>query len=140
MEKCDTVGLARLFEKRDYVFDILGGTQITEEERQLDLIEQMEQEQLAEEKKTQYSVDELDKRWKAKVNEIHKQVLIAAEALIEEHAIALVKAKMEDKLTLINLYINNYDLSVQQRLQKLAKYLEGELPKLLDFQEQAKNR
>ncbi len=131
---------ARLFEKRDYVFDILGGTQITEEERQLDLIEQMEQEQLAEEKKTQYSVDELDKRWKAKVNEIHKQVLIAAEALIEEHAIALVKAKMEDKLTLINLYINNYDLSVQQRLQKLAKYLEGELPKLLDFQEQAKNR
>lgn len=131
---------ARLFEKRDYVFDILGGSQISEEDRQLELIEQMEQEQLAEEEKSVLSVEELDKLWEDKVKEVHEKVIVAAEALLDEHATALVKAKMEEKLALINLYINHYDLSVQQKLQKLAKYLEGELPKLLDLQKQAKNR
>lgn len=131
---------ARLFEKRDYVFDIVGGTQVTEEERQLDLIEQMEQEQLAEENKTKPNVGELDKQWDAKVDEVHKKVLEAAKYLIEEHATALVKAKLENKIPLINLFINNYDLSAQQKLQNLVRYLEQELPKLLDLQEQAKNK
>ena len=59
---------------------------------------------------------------------------------MEEDAAALIKAKLEDKLTLIRLYIDNYDISVQQKLRALAKYLEEELPKLLQLQEQAKNK
>lgn len=131
---------ARLFEKRDYVFDILGGSQLTEEERQLEILERMEQEQFAEEQENKLSVEELDKLWDEKVQEVREKVIIAAEALMEEHATALVKAKMEDKIALINLYMNNYDLSVQQKLQKLVKYLEEELPKLLKLQEQAKTK
>ena len=131
---------ARLFEKRDYVFDILGGSQLTEEERQLDILDRMEQEQFAEEQVNKLSVEELDKLWDEKVQEVREKVIIAAEALMEEHATALVKAKMEDKIPLIQVYMPLYDLSVQQKLQKLVKYLEEELPKLLKLQEQAKTK
>lgn len=131
---------ARLFEKRDYVFDILGGSQLTEEERQLEILERMEQEQFAEEQVNKLSVEELDKLWDEKVQEVREKVIIAAEALMEEHATALVKAKMEDKIPLIQVYMPLYDLSVQQKLQKLVKYLEEELPKLLKLQEQAKTK
>lgn len=127
---------ARLFEKRDYVFDILGGSQTKEEDKQLDGIDKREREQAAQ--KLLIDVADLDKQWKAKVDEVHKKILKAAEALLEEDATALLKAKLEDKLTLIRLYIDNYDISVQQKLRALAKYLEQELPKLLELQEQAK--
>lgn len=59
---------------------------------------------------------------------------------MEEEGAALLKAKLEDKLTLIRLYMDGYDQSVRQRLQRLASYLEDELPKLLALQEQAKNK
>ena len=129
---------ARLFEKRDYVFDILGGSQAKEEDKALDALERREQEQAEAEKKQAVSVDELDKLWKAKVDEVHKKILKAAEALIEEDAAALLKAKLENKITLIRLMIENYDISVQQKLKVLIAYLEQELPKLLELQEQAK--
>ena len=129
---------ARLFEKRDYVFDILGGSQTQEEDKALDALERREQEQAEEEEKQAVSLDELDKQWIAKKEEVKAKVFRAAEALMEEDAKALIQAKLEDKLTLIRLYIDNYDISVQQKLRALAKYLEQELPKLLDLQGQAK--
>ncbi len=129
---------ARLFEKRDYVFDILGGSQAQEEDKALDALERREQEQAEEEEKQVVSLDELDKQWHAKKEEVKAKVFRAAEALMEEDAKALIQAKLEDKLTLIRLYIDNYDISVQQKLRALAKYLNEELPKLLDLQGQAK--
>lgn len=127
---------ARLFEKGNYVFDIMGGSQTKEEDRQLEAIDRREKEQA--EEKPLADVNDLDKQWKAKVAEVHQKVLRTAEALMEADAAALLKAKLEDKLTLIRLCINNYDISVQQKLQALIKYLEQELPKLLELQEKAK--
>lgn len=129
---------ARLFEKRDYVFDILGGSQTQEEDKQLDGIEKREREQAAE--KPLIDVADLDKQWKAKVDEVHKKILKAAETLLEEDAAALIKTKLEDKITFIRVILDNYDISVQQKLKALVKYLEQELPKLLELQEQAKNK
>lgn len=131
---------ARLFEKRDYVFDILGGSQRKEEDEALDALERREQEQAAEEKKQAVSVAELDKLWQAKVKEVHDKVFRAAEALLEEDAAALIKTKLEDKITFIRFILENYDISVQQKLKALIKYLEQELPKLLQLQDQAKNK
>ena len=127
---------ARLFEKREYVFDILGGSQTKEEDKALDALERREREQ-AEEKPPVNLVD-LDKKWNEKNKEVHDKIFKAAEALLEEDAAAIIHAKLEDKLTLIKLCIDNYDISVQQKLRALVKYLEQELPKLLDLQEQAK--
>lgn len=130
---------ARLFEKRDYVFDILGGSYTKEEDKALDALERREQEQAEAERKQADSVADLDKQWKAKVDEVHNKILKAAEALLEEDAAALLKAKLENKIPLIRFFIDNYDITVQQKLKALVKYLEQELPKLLELQEQAKN-
>ena len=127
---------AKLFEKRKYVFDILGGSRAQEENKQLDGIDRRDREQAAH--KPINNVLDLDKQWKAKVEEIHKKVFRAAETLLEEDAAALLKAKLEDKITLIRLFKENYDISVQQKLQVLIGYLEQELPKLLELQQQTK--
>ncbi len=129
---------ARLFEKREYVFDILGGSQTQGEDNALDALERREQEQAEEESKPPVNLEDLDKKWNAKNKEVHEKIFKAAEALLEEDAAAIIHAKLEDKLTLIKLCIDNYDISVQQKLRALVKYLEQELPKLLDLQEQAK--
>lgn len=129
---------ARLFEKREYVFDIVGGSQTREEDKALDAIERREQEQAEQEKKKAVSVADLDAQWNAKVQEVHKKVMWAAEALDEQDGMALIKAKLEDKQTLIKLYFEHYEFGPKQRLIALQKFLEQELPFLLDLQEQAK--
>lgn len=131
---------ARLFDKRDYVFDILNGNPTQEEDMALDALERREQEQAEQERTKTVNVAELDKQWNAKVKEVHDKVFRAAEALLEEDAAALIHAKLEDKITLIKVFTSNYDISVQQKLKALIKFLEEELPKLLDLQNQAKNK
>ena len=130
---------ARLFDKSEYVFDILGGSQKEEEEKQLEAIERREEEQAQEEKEKIQDFTALDEAWKKKVEEVHTKILKAASMLAEEDAKVLVEAKLEDKQTLIALLLKEYtDISTQQKLNTLNKYLSEELPKLLELQEQAK--
>ena len=131
---------ARLFDKSQYVFDILGGSQAEEEEKQLDAIERREREQAEEEQKSVPDFDALDKAWKEKVEEIHKKVLKVASALGEDKdANALAEAKLEDKQALIAMLLEEYtDISTQQKLKMLDQYLSEELPKLLELQDMAK--
>ena len=128
---------ARFFDKSEYVFDILGGSQKEEEEKQLEAIDRREEEQAQEEKIQDFAT--LDEAWKKKVEEVHTKILKAATMLAEEDAKVLVEAKLEDKQTLIALLLKEYtDISTQQKLNTLDKYLSEELPKLLELQEQAK--
>lgn len=130
---------ARLFDKDKYVFDILGGSQAEEEEKQLDAIERREQEQAEEEKEKVPDIAALDKAWNAKVEEVHTKVLKVAEMLAEEDAEALLQAKLEHKQILIAMLLEQYtDMSTQQKLKTLDQYLSEELPKLLELQDAAK--
>ena len=131
---------ARLFDKSRYVFDILGGSQAEEEEKQLDAIERREREQAEEEKRSLPDFDALDKAWKEKVDEVHKKILKVASALDEEKdANALAEARLEDKRALIAMLLEVYtDISTQQKLKMLDGYLSEELPKLLELQDMAK--
>ena len=134
---------ARLFDKGKYVFDILGGSQAEEEEKQLDAIERAierrEQEQAEEEKEKVPDIAALDKAWNAKVEEVHTKVLKVAEMLAEEDAEALLQAKLEHKQILIAMLLEQYtDMSTQQKLKTLDQYLSEELPKLLELQEKAR--
>ena len=106
----------------------------------MEALERREREQAEAEKKPMLDIADLDRQWKAKVDEVHKKILKAAETLLEEDAAALIKTKLEDKITFIRMILDNYDISVQQKLKALVKYLEQELPKLLELQEQAKNK
>ena len=131
---------ARLFDKSQYVYDILGGSQAEEEEKQLDAIDRREREQEEEEKKQADDFAELDKLWNAKVEEVHTKILKAATMLAEEDAKTLMEAKLENKQTLIALLLEQYtDISIQQKLKTLLLYLKEELPKLLESQERARN-
>ena len=130
---------ARLFDKSRYVFDILGGSRAEEEEKQLDAIERREEEQAKEEAQSIPDVAALDKAWNAKVEEVHTKVLKVADMLAEEDAKMLLQAKLEDKQLLIALLLEQYtDMSTQQKLKTLDKYLSEELPKLLELQDAAK--
>ena len=130
---------ARLFDKSEYVFDILGGSRKEEEEKQLDAIERREEEQAQEEKEKMHDFAALDKAWNDKVKEVHEKILKVAQMLDEEDAQALMGTRLEDKQTLIAMLLKEYtDISTQQKLNTLNKYLSEELPKLLELQAQAK--
>ena len=130
---------ARLFDKNEYVFDILGGSQKEEEEKQLDAIERREEEQAQEEKEKMPDFAALDKAWNDKVKEVHEKILKVAKMLADEDAKALMETKLEHKQMLIAMLLKEYtDISTQQKLNTLDKYLSEELPKLLELQEQAK--
>ena len=130
---------ARLFDKSEYVFDILGGSQKEEEEKQLDAIERREEEQAQEEKEKMPDFAALDKAWNDKVKEVHEKILKVAKMLADEDAKALMETKLEHKQMLIAMLLKEYtDISTQQKLNTLNKYLSEELPKLLELQEQAK--
>ena len=127
---------ARLFDKSQYVFDICGGSQAEEEERQLIAIEQRERE----ETESASNIAELDAAWTKQRDAIRKKVSSAAAVLCDEDAQALVEAKLENKQTLIALLLQEYtDLSVRQKLNSLSAYLSEALPKLLELQEKARN-
>lgn len=130
---------ARLFDKSEYVFDILGGSRKEEEEKQLDAIERREEEQAQEEKEKMPDFAALDKAWNDKVKEVHDKILKVAQMLADEDAKALMETRLEDKQTLIAILLQEYtDVSTQQKLNTLDKYLSEELPKLLELQKQAK--
>lgn len=130
---------ARLFDKSEYVFDILGGSRKEEEEKQLDAIERREEEQAQEEKEKMPDFAALDKAWNDKVKEVHEKVLKVAQMLADEDAKALMETKLEHKQMLIAMLLKEYtDISTQQKLNTLDKYLSEELPKLLELQAQAK--
>lgn len=130
---------ARLFDKSRYVFDILGGSRAEEEEKQLDAIERREEEQAKEEAESIPDVAALDEAWNAKAEEVHAKILKTAEMLTEEDAKVLLEAKLENKRILIAMLLEQYtELSTQQKLKTLDKYLSEELPKLLELQEKAR--
>lgn len=130
---------ARLFDKSEYVFDILGGSRKEEEEKQLDAIERREEEQAQKEKEKMPDFAALDKAWNDKVKEVHEKILKVAQMLADEDAKALMETKLEHKQMLIAMLLKEYtDISTQQKLNTLDKYLSEELPKLLELQAQAK--
>ena len=129
---------ARLFDKSQYVFDILGGSIKKVEEEQLDMLERREQEEEQEELKAADEVAKLNAEWKKTADDIEKNVRMAAEFLNEQHGAALIKAPKENKLALVYTFMDEYDeLSTQLKLKQLAAVLNEGLPKLLQLQEKA---
>ena len=135
---------ARLFDKREYVFDILGGNQAKEEEKILEGIERREQEEVAQEvldkEQEAERLKKLDEEWDRIVEEIHVKVLKICEVLAEEDAIALKQAKLEDKQMILYAISDNYEGSIEQKLRDFTKYLKTALAKLDDLQVAAKNK
>ena len=122
-------------EKGDAIVSVRGYEPIW----QLDAIERREEEQAQEEKEKMPDFAALDKAWNDKVKEVHEKILKVAKMLADEDAKALMETKLEHKQMLIAMLLKEYtDISTQQKLNTLDKYLSEELPKLLELQAQAK--
>lgn len=129
---------ARLFEKQNYVFDIMGAGD-DETEKVLEAIERREREEQHEEyEKRKKRLEELDKEWDKIQSEIIKRVEQCAYFLKGKHAKALKAASLENKVPLLYSLMEEYGQTEAKRIQSLADYISTELPKLIDLQEQAK--
>lgn len=130
---------ARLFEKQDYVFDIMGSEEDEETEKMLDGIEHREQEERNDDyAKKKKRLEELDKEWDKIHAEITKRVEQCAYFLKGKHAQALKATSLENKVPLLHSFMEDYNNTEAKRIQNLADYISMELPKLIDLQEQAK--
>ena len=129
---------ARLFEKQNYVFDIMG-TADEETEKVLDAIERRELEEQEDERaKKKKRLEQLDKEWDKIQSEIIKRVEQCSCFLKGKHAKALKAASLENKVPLLHSFMEEYGQTEAKRIQNLADYISKELPKLIDLQEQAK--
>lgn len=130
---------ARLFEKQNYVFDIMGKEVDEETERMLDGIEHREKEEQKDDSaKKKKKLEELDREWDKIHSEIIKRVEQCAYFLKGKHAQALKAASLENKVPLLHSVMEEYGQTEAKHIQNLADYISMKLPKLIDLQEQAK--
>ncbi len=129
---------ARLFEKQNYVFDIMGEGN-DETEKIIEAIERREQkEQEDEREKKKKRLEQLDKEWDKIQSDIIKRVEQCAYFLNGKHAKALKAASLENKVPLLYSLMEEYGQTEAQKIQNTADFISKELPKLIDLQEQAK--
>lgn len=126
---------AVLFEKRNYVFDIVEESGQSEEDRILDAIEQQEQQAEPSGKEEKSRLADLDKAWEKIVNEINAKIEQLAILFNGRDRKAVKQARLEDKATVLCALMEDYDQSTAQKMQDLADYISGEaLPELKKLQ------
>ena len=129
---------ARLFEKQDYVFDIVTQNGSSDEDRILDEINKLDEQEVILEESNQDKLLELDKEWDKVINEIHKKIDILTRMLNGRDRRTIKEARLEDKATILYMLMENYDQTIAQKMQDLADYISGvALPELLRLQDLA---
>ena len=129
---------ARLFEKQYYVFDIVTQNSSSDEDRILDEINKLDEQEVILEESNQDKLLELDKEWDKVINEIHKKIDILTRMLNGRDRRTIKEARLEDKATLLYMLMENYDQTIAQKMQDLADYISGvALPELLRLQDLA---
>ena len=129
---------ARLFEKQDYVFDIVTQNGSSDEDRILDEINKLDEQEVILEESNQDKLLELDKEWDKVIKEIHKKIDILTRMLNGRDRRTIKEARLEDKATLLYMLMENYDQTIAQKMQDLADYISGvALPELLRLQDLA---
>lgn len=121
-----------IFEKENYVYDISGKSATREEDIILDEIEKMDskadEQQMVD--KTELAV--LDTEWAGIVSDIKSRVQGLAVLLSESDGAAILKARLENKATLLLEIMDNYDQTTAQKLQDLADYISSNALKKLE--------
>ena len=79
-------------------------------------------------------LQKLDEEWDEIVAEIHAKVMRFSSMLDEEDAVALQKAKLEDKELILYAIMDNYEGSINQKIQEMVKYLKTSLARLSELQ------
>lgn len=130
---------AVLFDKSEYVFDITGKNGATENERILAAIEREEAEENAAEIERQNKIAALDVKWKSIADDIKLKLQEFANMLVPADKEAVLKAELDNILPLLMMIEENYRKKPlkARKIREMADYIKGELPKLLELQNQA---
>lgn len=130
---------AVLFDKNEYVFDITNKNGGNENEMLLTAIEEEESRENAEEIERQKKLDDLDGKWKSIENDIHIKLQEFANSLDPDDKQAVLKADLDSIVALLFMIEENYIKKPHKmkKIREVADYLNGELPKLLELQNQA---
>lgn len=130
---------AVLFDKNEYVFDITNKNGGNENEMLLTAIEEEESRENAEEIERQKKLDDLDGKWKSIESDIHIKLQEFANSLDPDDKQAVLKADLDSIVALLFMIEENYIKKPHKmkKIREVADYLNGELPKLLELQNQA---
>lgn len=128
---------AVLFEKENYVFDIMRKNGKSDEEMLLELIELEEEKENAEEIAEQKRLADLDNQWQSIANEIDLRLQEFAATLKGKHAKALAETDLGGKVTFLYAIMDDYDKPIAHKIQDMADYVARQLIKLKDLQNQA---
>lgn len=129
---------ARLFEKQNYVFDIVSKNNESDEDRILDEINKLDEQEVLIENDNKEKLIELDKEWDKVINDIHKKIDLLCQMLNGRDRKTIKEARLEDKATILYALMENYDQTIAQKMQDLADHISGvAIPELLHLQELA---
>lgn len=122
-----------------YVFDITNKNGGNENEMLLTAIEEEESRENAEEIERQKKLDDLDGKWKSIESDIHIKLQEFANSLDPDDKQAVLKADLDSIVALLFMIEENYIKKPHKmkKIREVADYLNGELPKLLELQNQA---
>ena len=129
---------ARLFDKSEYVFDILGGKALSERDKMLDVLEKEENAKSGDDGSDKERLASLDKKWLDIENEVRDRLKKVVPILDEEDAAAVKKAALENKVALLFEIAARYEESVKQRIEDAAAAIDGMLKDMKKLQEAAK--
>ena len=130
---------AVLFDKNEYVFDITNKNGGNEAERLLTAIEEEESRENAEEIERQKKLDDLDCKWLSIEKNIQLKLQEFANMLNPDDKQAVLKADLNSIVALLFMIEENYNGKPHKarKIREVADYINGELPKLLELQNQA---
>ncbi|MCD7724593.1 MAG: hypothetical protein LUI12_03430, partial [Clostridiales bacterium] len=126
---------ARLFKKKDYVFDIHMKPGESEADKQMARFEQAEREQVEAEKKIESErLVNLDEQWddlKAEIEKIINDIICILDG---KDVKALRAARFENKATLLYARMEEYDMTTAGKIQKAADAISEKMAKMKDLQ------
>lgn len=130
---------AVLFDKNEYVFDITNKNGGNENERLLTAIEEEENRDNAVEIERQKKLDDLDGKWLSIEKNIQLKLQEFANMLNPDDKQAVLNADLDSIVALLFMIEENYNNKPHKarKIREVAEYINGELPKLLELQNQA---
>lgn len=130
---------AILFDKNEYVFDITNKNGGNENERLLTAIVEEENCENAVEIERQKKLDDLDGKWLSIEQNIHLKLQEFANMLNPDDKQAVLNADLNSIVALLFMIEENYNNKPHKmkKIREVADYINGELPKLLELQNQA---
>ncbi len=126
---------ARLFEKENYVFDIINKDGVSTYDKIIDEINKLDEDNVINEEYDINKLKELDKKWDEIIDDVNKRIEFLSTMLEKKDREKLIETRFEDKIIILYELIDKYDLTIAQKIEDLAEYISKiAMPELMELQ------